>query len=146
MRNRATVRLQSPYSRSCVELSKMWRLDKYLRRLDVRATPLLPALPPLLHQGCAWQQLHSTGWGCSCSPCTSFCTARLPKLTFLLLLKLQAALVVADRNQSLQITGNGDVLEPHDGIIAIGSGRCAMLAYQARNALLQMSSGVVGMA
>lgn len=36
----------------------------------------------------------------------------------------QAALVVADRNQSLQITGNGDVLEPHDGIIAIGSGRC----------------------
>ena len=37
----------------------------------------------------------------------------------------QAALVVADRNQSLQITGNGDVLEPHDGIIAIGSGRWA---------------------
>lgn len=32
---------------------------------------------------------------------------------------------MADRNQSLQITGNGDVLEPHDGIIAIGSGRWA---------------------
>lgn len=39
---------------------------------------------------------------------------------------MQAALVVADRNQSLQITGNGDVLEPHDGIIAIGSGRRAI--------------------
>lgn len=95
---------------------------------------------------CALQQLHNTGWGCSSSPCTSFCTARLPKLTFLLLLELQAALVVADHNQSLQITGNGDVLEPHDGIIAIGSGRCAMLAYQACNTLLQMSSGVAGMA
>ena len=30
---------------------------------------------------------------------------------------VQAALVVADQNLSLQITGNGDVLEPHDGII-----------------------------
>jgi ATP-dependent HslUV protease subunit HslV len=60
-------------TRSCVELSKMWRLDKYLRRLD-------------------------------------------------------AALVVADHNQSLQITGNGDVLEPHDGIIAIGSGSPYALA------------------
>jgi ATP-dependent HslUV protease subunit HslV len=41
---------------------------------------------------------------------------------------LQAALVVADRHQSLQITGNGDVLEPHDGIIAIGSGSPYALA------------------
>lgn len=40
----------------------------------------------------------------------------------------QAALVVADKNQSLQITGNGDVLEPHDGIIAIGSGSPYALA------------------
>lgn len=40
----------------------------------------------------------------------------------------QAALVVADKNLSLQITGNGDVLEPHDGIIAIGSGSPYALA------------------
>ena len=26
-------------------------------------------------------------------------------------------MIVADAKQSLQITGNGDVLEPHDGII-----------------------------
>lgn len=36
--------------------------------------------------------------------------------------------MVADQNQSLQITGNGDVLEPHDGIIAIGSGSPYALA------------------
>ncbi len=41
---------------------------------------------------------------------------------------MQAALVVADEHQSLQITGNGDVLEPHDGIIAIGSGSPFALA------------------
>jgi ATP-dependent protease HslVU (ClpYQ) peptidase subunit len=41
---------------------------------------------------------------------------------------MQAALIVADRHQSLQITGNGDVLEPHDGIIAIGSGSPYCLA------------------
>ncbi len=41
---------------------------------------------------------------------------------------MQAALVVADRHQSLQITGNGDVLEPHDGVIAIGSGSPYALA------------------
>ena len=36
--------------------------------------------------------------------------------------KLEALLAVADRNTSLIITGNGDVLEPEHGIIAIGSG------------------------
>ena len=40
----------------------------------------------------------------------------------------QAALIVADKEQSLQITGTGDVLEPHDGIIAIGSGSPYALA------------------
>ncbi|KAL4423950.1 hypothetical protein ABPG75_001251 [Micractinium tetrahymenae] len=60
-------------TRACIELGKMWRMDKYLRKLD-------------------------------------------------------AALVVADRHQSLQITGNGDVLEPHDGVIAIGSGSPYALA------------------
>ncbi|CAO5679941.1 MAG: ATP-dependent protease subunit HslV [Holosporales bacterium] len=36
--------------------------------------------------------------------------------------KLEAMMAVADKNISLTLTGNGDVLEPEDGIIAIGSG------------------------
>jgi ATP-dependent HslUV protease subunit HslV len=36
--------------------------------------------------------------------------------------RLEAMLAVADREASLIITGNGDVLEPEQGIIAIGSG------------------------
>ena len=54
-------------TRSAVELTKDWRMDKYLRRLE-------------------------------------------------------ALLIVADKESSLIISGNGDVLEPDDGIIAIGSG------------------------
>jgi len=53
--------------RSCVELAKGWRTDKYLRRLE-------------------------------------------------------ASLVVADANVSLEVTGNGDVLESTDGILGVGSG------------------------
>ena len=36
--------------------------------------------------------------------------------------KLEAMLAVADKTASLIITGNGDVLEPEHGIVAIGSG------------------------
>ncbi|MFZ9888388.1 MAG: ATP-dependent protease subunit HslV [Myxococcota bacterium] len=36
--------------------------------------------------------------------------------------RLEAMLVVADRQASLIITGQGDVLEPEDGVMAIGSG------------------------
>ena len=36
--------------------------------------------------------------------------------------RLEAMLAVADTEASLIITGNGDVLEPEHGIIAIGSG------------------------
>lgn len=36
--------------------------------------------------------------------------------------RLEAMLAVADKTASLIITGNGDVLEPERGIIAIGSG------------------------
>jgi ATP-dependent HslUV protease subunit HslV len=39
-----------------------------------------------------------------------------------MLRRLEAMLAVADRNSSLIITGNGDVLEPEQGIVAIGSG------------------------
>jgi len=36
--------------------------------------------------------------------------------------RLEAMLIVADREASLILTGNGDVLEPENGIAAIGSG------------------------
>ena len=36
--------------------------------------------------------------------------------------RLEALLLVADANTSLMVSGNGDVMEPEDGILAIGSG------------------------
>jgi ATP-dependent HslUV protease subunit HslV len=39
-----------------------------------------------------------------------------------MLRRLEAMLAVADREASLILTGNGDVLEPERGLIAIGSG------------------------
>ena len=39
-----------------------------------------------------------------------------------ILRNLEALLVVADKDTSLTISGNGDVIEPEDNIIAIGSG------------------------
>jgi ATP-dependent HslUV protease subunit HslV len=48
--------------------------------------------------------------------------------------RLEAMLAVADRDSSLIITGNGDVLEPEHGIIAIGSG--GAFAQAAARALL----------
>lgn len=49
--------------------------------------------------------------------------------------RLEALLVVADREASLIITGNGDVIEPEDSIMAIGSG--GPFAQAAARALLQ---------
>jgi len=60
-------------ARSCVELAKGWRTDKYLRRLE-------------------------------------------------------ASLLVADDTVSLELTGNGDVLESHDGVLGIGSGSAYAIA------------------
>ena len=54
-------------TRSCVELAKDWRTDKYLRRLE-------------------------------------------------------ALMAIADKEKSFIISGTGDVLEPEEGIIGIGSG------------------------
>ena len=48
--------------------------------------------------------------------------------------RLEALLAVADRNTSLIITGNGDVIEPEDNLIAIGSG--GPFAQSAARALL----------
>ena len=36
--------------------------------------------------------------------------------------RLEAMLIVADRSTALLISGNGDVIEPESGVIAIGSG------------------------
>ncbi|KAF1314586.1 Atp-dependent protease subunit hslv, partial [Globisporangium splendens] len=69
-------------ARSCVELAKAWRTDKYLRRLELAVISGI----------------------------------------------LQAILIVSDSKQSYTLTGNGDVIEPHDGIIGIGSGGTYALA------------------
>merc|ERR1719491_47234 len=68
--------------RSCVELAKGWRTDKYLRRLE-------------------------------------------------------AALLVCDDTSSYEITGNGDVLESHDGVLGVGSG--SPYAIAAARALMDRS-------
>jgi ATP-dependent HslUV protease, peptidase subunit HslV len=49
--------------------------------------------------------------------------------------RLEAMLAVADRETSLIISGNGDVLEPEHGIVAIGSG--GAYAQAAARALLE---------
>jgi ATP-dependent HslUV protease subunit HslV len=49
--------------------------------------------------------------------------------------RLEALLVVADKESSLIITGNGDVIEPEDSLMAIGSG--GPYAQSAAKALLQ---------
>ncbi|MDT8397557.1 MAG: ATP-dependent protease subunit HslV [Pseudomonadales bacterium] len=55
--------------------------------------------------------------------------------------RLEALLLVADRDASLIITGNGDVIEPEDSLMAIGSGgpyaqaaACALLGNTDLNA------------
>jgi len=72
--------------RSCVELAKDWRTDKYLKRLE-------------------------------------------------------AMLIVADKKVTLLLSGSGDVLEPEDGIAAIGSGgNYAIAAARAMVATTKLSS------
>jgi ATP-dependent HslUV protease subunit HslV len=51
-----------------------------------------------------------------------------------MLRRLEALLVVADRESSLIITGNGDVIEPEDCLMAIGSG--GPFAHAAARAML----------
>ena len=52
--------------------------------------------------------------------------------------RLEAMLAVADKDASLLISGNGDVLEPEHGLIAIGSG--GPYAQSAAQALLENSA------
>lgn len=54
-----------------------------------------------------------------------------------MLRRLEAMLVVANKEHSLIITGNGDVLDPEHGIASIGSG--GAYAYSAAKALLDHS-------
>jgi ATP-dependent HslUV protease subunit HslV len=52
--------------------------------------------------------------------------------------RLEAMMLVADKNVSLVLTGTGDVLEPEDGIMAIGSGGGFALA--AARALVEIDT------
>jgi ATP-dependent HslUV protease subunit HslV len=52
-----------------------------------------------------------------------------------ILRRLEAMLAVADKETSLIITGNGDVLEPEHGLVSIGSG--GAYAHSAARALLE---------
>lgn len=57
---------------------------------------------------------------------------------------LEALLAVADRDHLLIITGKGDVVEPDDGIIAIGSGgNYALAAARALMANTDMQAGEI---
>lgn len=55
-----------------------------------------------------------------------------------ILRRLEAMLLVSDKDATFIITGNGDVLEPEDGIAAIGSG--GTFAQSAAKALLDNTS------
>jgi len=50
--------------------------------------------------------------------------------------RLEAMMIVADKNVTLTITGNGDVLEPETGVVGIGSG--GMYAISAARALIDV--------
>lgn len=55
-----------------------------------------------------------------------------------MLRKLEAMIIVADQNNVVMISGNGDVIEPDDDVIAIGSG--APYALAAAKALMKHAS------
>lgn len=54
--------------------------------------------------------------------------------------KLEAMLIVADKDNILIVTGNGDVVEPDDNIAAIGSG--GLFALSAAKALMSVNSKI----
>ncbi len=49
---------------------------------------------------------------------------------------LDAVLIASDEHVSLEISGNGDVIEPHDGLLGVGSG--GMYALAAARALIDI--------
>ena len=52
-----------------------------------------------------------------------------------MLRRLEAMLIVADSEHMFVVSGNGDLIEPDDGVVAIGSG--GNYAYAAARALLK---------
>lgn len=53
-----------------------------------------------------------------------------------ILRRLNAQLVVADKSKTLLVSGTGDVVEPEDGLVAIGSG--GLYALSAAKALVDI--------
>ena len=95
-----------------------------------RASPASPAPPPT-PSPC------SSGWRPSSSSIPGQLTRACVELakdwrTDRYLRRLEAMMAVADREVSLVLTGTGDVLEPEDGLIGIGSGGSYALAAAAR--------------
>lgn len=139
--------------RAAVELAKAWRQDRVLRHLQVSraggergggrygaasAMGLRPAhcsdcLKETTQQSCLKQQSHMPGCCHACEgadignqPCT-------PQLSGVCRgVVLQASMLVADASSCLEVSGSGEVLEPPDGVHAIGSGaRWAIAAARA---------------
>jgi ATP-dependent HslUV protease subunit HslV len=55
--------------------------------------------------------------------------------------RLEAMMIVVDKNTSLVLTGNGDVLDPEDGIAGIGSGgNFALAAARALSSIEDLSA------
>ena len=54
--------------------------------------------------------------------------------------RLEAVMAVADKSTSLILTGNGDVLDPEDGLIGIGSG--GMYALSAARKALEIAADI----
>lgn len=52
--------------------------------------------------------------------------------------RLEAMLIVADRNSMFLVSGNGDLIEPDDGVVAVGSG--GPFAMAAARALVRHSA------
>lgn len=84
-----------------MELAKAWRTDKFLRRLDV-------CLVLELFRNGELRLSVVISWRCGAAQITCFEWVWL-----------QAVMVVSDADISLTITGNGDVLEPYDGVIGM---------------------------
>lgn len=57
-----------------------------------------------------------------------------------MLSKLEAMLIVADKNQAYVISGTGDVVDPEKDVVAIGSG--GMFAYSAALAFLESENNL----
>ncbi|CBZ53723.1 putative heat shock protein hslv [Neospora caninum Liverpool] len=92
--------------RSCVELAKQWRTDRYLRHLEVGQQKRSKKHEDL------FPELHKDTKDCLASKCVLSSNPR----------QSRAVLIVADKKMSLEVSGVGDVLESHDGILGVGSG------------------------